>query len=306
MSLIWFLAVYYYRGHLKTIQEKKMKSGIYKIENVIDGKKYVGSSKNLNKRKATHWRSLRNNKHHNQHLQRAFNLYGEDSFRFVEIKIVDNPTPSLLFIYESWYIRILSPEYNLGGIGGGDCISNLPEDKKLAFKSLQKTLSLERELQLSESYKENRRKKFEGNKNPNWKGGPSKCPICDSTIIAKNAKTCISCKDISKDKNPFWGKKHDPEFISKMSQERKQLFESKTFEEKAEFYSKRPIQKCTRIGRDYFFSLQEALKKLNLQITQAALQFRCLSEKEKWKDYEIINDQESIIDLIRETYIRYT
>lgn len=282
-----------------------MKSGIYKIENVVDGKKYVGSSKNLNKRRATHWRSLRNNKHHNEYLQRAFNLYGEDNFKFVEIKVVNNPTPSLLFIYESWYTNLLSPEYNLGGIGGGDCISNLPEDKKLEFQSLQKSLSLERESRLSELDKENRRKKFEGDKNPNWKGGPSKCPVCNSTVIAKNAKTCMSCKDISNDKNPFWGKKHDPEFISKMSLERKQLFESKTFEEKAEFYSKRSIQKCVRVGQDYFFSLQEALKMTDLKITQVALQFRCKSDKEKWKDYEIINDQESIIGLIRETYIRY-
>ena len=52
-------------------------TGIYAIENLLNGKIYVGSSMNLNRRKAQHLYALRNNCHHNSHLQSAFNKHGE-------------------------------------------------------------------------------------------------------------------------------------------------------------------------------------------------------------------------------------
>ena len=54
--------------------------GIYKITNLIDDKMYIGQTVNYLKRKNTHLAYLRNGKHHNEHLQRAFNKYGEISF----------------------------------------------------------------------------------------------------------------------------------------------------------------------------------------------------------------------------------
>ena len=50
--------------------------GIYKIVNKIDGKYYVGSSKHIYKRWRKHKSLLRHNKHLNDYLQNAFNLYG--------------------------------------------------------------------------------------------------------------------------------------------------------------------------------------------------------------------------------------
>ena len=58
------------------------KSGIYLIVNLENGKIYVGSTNRLKTRKNGHWSKLRNNKHPNQHLQSAWNKYGEDSFEF--------------------------------------------------------------------------------------------------------------------------------------------------------------------------------------------------------------------------------
>lgn len=54
--------------------------GIYKITNLIDNKVYIGQTVNYRKRKNSHLSSLKENKHHNEHLQRAFNKYGENSF----------------------------------------------------------------------------------------------------------------------------------------------------------------------------------------------------------------------------------
>ena len=57
-------------------------SGIYKITNLINNKMYVGSAVNLKKRKSEHFHTLRNGSHHNYHLQRSFNKYGEENFEF--------------------------------------------------------------------------------------------------------------------------------------------------------------------------------------------------------------------------------
>lgn len=54
-----------------------MQSGIYQIINVDDPTKfYIGSAVNLGRRKTAHWRAFQANKHHNRHLQAAWNLRG--------------------------------------------------------------------------------------------------------------------------------------------------------------------------------------------------------------------------------------
>lgn len=67
-----------------------MKSGIYKIVNTKNSKMYIGSAKELNRRKKTHFTQLAKGEHHNVHLQRAWNVYGEDSFEFHVIEYTEN------------------------------------------------------------------------------------------------------------------------------------------------------------------------------------------------------------------------
>ena len=50
--------------------------GIYRIKNLVNEKCYYGSSKNIEKRWKTHLNQLRNKKHINSILQRAWNKYG--------------------------------------------------------------------------------------------------------------------------------------------------------------------------------------------------------------------------------------
>ena len=64
--------------------------GVYKITNTIDNKIYVGSSVNIDKRFNTHKNDLSNNTHHNSKLQRAWNKYGEDNFKFEITCLVDD------------------------------------------------------------------------------------------------------------------------------------------------------------------------------------------------------------------------
>lgn len=56
--------------------------GIYCIENIIDHKKYIGQSVNIERRFSQHKHLLKNGKHENEHLQRAWDKYGNDAFNF--------------------------------------------------------------------------------------------------------------------------------------------------------------------------------------------------------------------------------
>jgi group I intron endonuclease len=65
-------------------------SVIYKIINIENAKFYIGSSIIYSARRRKHLRDLRANKHHCPHLQAAWNKYGESSFVFRVVEVVDN------------------------------------------------------------------------------------------------------------------------------------------------------------------------------------------------------------------------
>jgi group I intron endonuclease len=67
-------------------------SGIYKIINKINGKYYIGSAVNIKERFTRHIRELKQNKHHNINLQRAWNKYGSNNFAFTILKICNKKT----------------------------------------------------------------------------------------------------------------------------------------------------------------------------------------------------------------------
>ena len=54
--------------------------GVYTITNLLNGKMYVGQSKTIGTRKTEHFKHLRAGIHNSSHLQKAYNLYGEENF----------------------------------------------------------------------------------------------------------------------------------------------------------------------------------------------------------------------------------
>jgi len=84
--------------------------GIYKIENLVNGKVYIGSSCDIKKRWRDHKYQLRHNKHYNNYLQNSWNKYREDNFKF---KIVEETKD--LQIREQYWIDSLNSFNNKFG-----------------------------------------------------------------------------------------------------------------------------------------------------------------------------------------------
>ena len=55
---------------------------IYKIENLVNGKKYIGLTNNIQRRRARHFTDLKCNRHDNSFLQKEYNIYGKENFTF--------------------------------------------------------------------------------------------------------------------------------------------------------------------------------------------------------------------------------
>lgn len=80
---------------------KEYLSGIYQIRNTINNKVYIGSSRSLPSRRASHFRTLSANKHANCHLQNAWNKDGKENFSFEILELVKNK--NLLDAEKKWF-----------------------------------------------------------------------------------------------------------------------------------------------------------------------------------------------------------
>ncbi len=84
--------------------------GIYKINNIITGDFYIGSSDNVQSRFKKHIQTLSVNRHRNAHLQNAWNKYGQDAFEFTILLLCDSENK---LFYEQVFLDVLKPPYNI-------------------------------------------------------------------------------------------------------------------------------------------------------------------------------------------------
>jgi len=89
---------------------------VYSIQNTQNGKRYIGSTVNFPGRKRVHLWMLRHNRHHSILLQRSWNKYGEDCFKF-EI-LFESEDSKIQIQMEQKFMDELKPELNICPVAG--------------------------------------------------------------------------------------------------------------------------------------------------------------------------------------------
>lgn len=111
-------------------------SGIYQITNLVNQKKYIGSSVCLRQRLYyNHLRELEQNIHSNKKLQYSFNKHGVDNFQF---SILEYCEREVLIEREQYYLDKLKPEYNHSPTAGNNFGFKLTEETKLLLSKIFK------------------------------------------------------------------------------------------------------------------------------------------------------------------------
>ena len=239
--------------------------GIYKITNLVNGKIYYGSSKDIEKRWRIHKNNLNNNKHHNIKLLNAWNKYGEENFKF---DIIEECNETILLEREQYYLD-LKPDYNIGlKSSGGDNLTKNPNKNEIVSKitdSIRKRYCLMTSEQKKEIFS------LPMDKNPNWKGGVS-YKYCECGVRIKPINdSCSKCRNKSGENNPFFGKQHSDETKKKLSESKK-----------GTYHGEQNIPIIIDIVE--YKSAGEASKILN--IPMVTIRWRVLSKNKKFDNYK--------------------
>jgi len=160
---------------------------VYKIINNINNKFYIGSTKNFDTRKRDHIYRLKSKTHRNIYLQRAWDKYGEEGFKFEILE--ENIQKENLLIREQYFLDTLKPYirkngYNINPIAGSNLGFKMPKEavEKIRKANTGKKHSEQTRKKISEVQKGKKRKfssklltskKCRGELNPsaklNWK-----------------------------------------------------------------------------------------------------------------------------------------
>lgn len=148
-------------------------SGIYKIVNKVNGKYYVGSSNDVCGkfgRWYEHRQELNKNVHTNDHLQNAWNKYGESNFEFM---LVEQCDVSNLLIIEQHYLDIAKLE------------------KAMVYNISFLANRLEMTTEINAKISKAKKGKYKGKDNPNYIDTPEHILPKAKKIWIENGRTVL-------------------------------------------------------------------------------------------------------------------
>ena len=106
---------------------------VYVIRNVVTGRLYVGSGVNYSVRRSKHRKDLEAGRHHNVHLQSAWNMYGPEAFIWEILEVVEDKA-TLREREQIWIDRLGAADrdrgYNLAPKAGSLLDFKMPEAGK--------------------------------------------------------------------------------------------------------------------------------------------------------------------------------
>lgn len=164
---------------------------VYQIKNKLNGKIYIGSTVDKKRRWREHRNRLRQGRHNNSHLQKSWNKYGANNFKFSVLEKIKNRDKILE--REQYYLDNKKPEYNIS----------------------KKARAFAEGLHHTEETKQKISEKMKGENNPMYGGGHAK-------EVRRKMSESLKGKN-----NPMYGKEHTEETRQKISERRK----GKTFSE---------------------------------------------------------------------------
>lgn len=87
---------------IKKDNDTEVFSGVYMIHNKVNGRKYIGSTTDINRRIKTHKRELERGSHNNRFMQKDYDEAGPNNFDYVILE--KDIKEDLLTAYEKYWI----------------------------------------------------------------------------------------------------------------------------------------------------------------------------------------------------------
>ena len=270
------------------MEYKEPTIGVYKISNTLSERYYIGYSKDIDRRFCVHRSKLRKNCHDNIFLQRAYNLDGEDKYKYEIIHICNTEAEAKEI--ELQYLSDLSIRgklYNLNyNNSGGDLMSHHPEKEKIRNQISNSLLQL-----MSKLTSDEKKEKFGRSGEMNGMYGKTHTKevklliseankgntYCKGKKLSEETKKKLSekAKLTVGEKNPFFGKHHTEETIQKIKDKNRGRLPPN-------------IIKISIDGVVYI-SMTDASRQLN--IPTPTVLWRLKSKNPKFDNYKYVNDE---------------
>lgn len=134
------------------LHEARRLCGVYAIVKTKGTqRRYIGSTVDVGRRLAEHRRSLRRRAHHNRHLQRAWNKYGEAAFKFYLLVELPAADKEALLAAEQKFLDDAGDLYNSNPRAESCLGRRMSEETRAKMRRAKQNMSPETRKRMSES-----------------------------------------------------------------------------------------------------------------------------------------------------------